>query len=84
MTTRTEFYQRLREYIPDEAARIIADEMTTETDIVSRFEKLATKTDVDLSVERLRSDMFRWMLVFFAPLWIGVYGTLVAIILRIH
>ena len=59
---------------------MIADEMSTETDLDNRLENLATKTDV----ERLRSDMFRFMLVFFTPLWIGVSATLIAIIVRGH
>lgn len=38
--------------------------------------------DVEISIERLRSSMFRWNLTFFVPLWVGVYATLVAIVLR--
>jgi hypothetical protein len=87
VATKIEFYQRLREHIPEEAARMIAEEMPTESQLATKqdLSALSTKDDlhgVELSVERLRSSMFRWNLVFFVPLWIGVYATLVAILLR--
>jgi hypothetical protein len=75
VTTKIEFYQRLREHIPEEAARLIAEEVPIE-------KRLATKDDLDLGLERLRSSMFRWNLLFFVPLWIGVYATLVTILVR--
>lgn len=52
--------------------------MSTESHLADKLESLATKTDV----EHLRSSMFRWMLTFFLPLWVGVYGTLIAILLH--
>ncbi|MGH2760903.1 MAG: hypothetical protein ACRDKJ_15240 [Actinomycetota bacterium] len=44
--------------------------------------KLVTQDHFDLQMERLRSTMFRWNLTFFVPLWVGVYGTLVAVVIR--
>ncbi|MGH9324562.1 MAG: hypothetical protein ACRD3V_32345 [Vicinamibacteria bacterium] len=104
MTTRIEFYQRLREHIPDAAARLIAEETKVEGEVPSkadlslteerlgarivvteeRFDARLALTEQRLltSIEQLRSSMFRWQLMFFVPLWIGVYGTLVAILVR--
>jgi hypothetical protein len=78
LTTKIEFYDQLREHLPEPAARLIAEEMRLETDLATRADVGATH----LAVEGLRSSMFRWMLLFFAPLWIGVYATLVAILLK--
>jgi hypothetical protein len=98
--TKIGFYQRLREHIPEEAARMIAEEMPTESQLATKDDLLATKDEirhevstarqeveaavhgVELSLERLRASMFRWQLMFFVPLWAGVYGTLVAILFR--
>lgn len=97
------FYERLKEHIPEQAARLIAEEMTIEGELSAKLEQLATKDDlerfatkdelarfatkddlhrVEMSVERLRSSMFRWQLTFFVPMWLGVYGTLAAILFR--
>lgn len=40
---------------------------------------LATKADL----AELKADMRGWMLAFFVPLWIGVYGTLGAVVISI-
>ena len=111
MSTKIELYQRLRKHIPDEAARLIVEEMPSESELATRedlhnteaalredlhnteaaFREAIHTTEaalreeshtVQMSVERLRSSMFRWQLVFFVPLWVGVYGTLVAIVFR--
>jgi len=80
--TKIGFYQRLREHIPEEAARMIAEEMPTESQLATKQDVERTELRVVASVEQLRSSMFRWMLLFFVPLWAGVYGTLVAILFR--
>ena len=89
MSTRIEFYERLREHIPEPAARIIAEEMSTERDVSAKLDQLkdqvATKDDVhrvELAVEKLRSSTFRWNLMFFVPLWVGTYASLVTMVLR--
>lgn len=85
MSTRIEFYERLREHIPDEAPRLIAEEMSTESTVIAKIEHLATKDDVhrvELAVEKLRSSTFRWNLLFFVPLWVGTYASLVTMVLR--
>jgi hypothetical protein len=82
VTTKIEFYQRLREHIPEPAARMIAEEMSTEGQLVTRDEFNAGIHRLELSIETLRSSFFRWSLLFFVPLWLGVYGTLVAILFR--
>lgn len=75
MATKIEFYERLKEHIPDEAARLIAEEVNVEDELI-------TKDYLHGELQSLRSDMFRWMLAFFAPLWLGVFGTLAAILIR--
>jgi len=104
LTTKIEFYDRLREHIPEPAARLIAEEMRLDAELATKADLAlavaatkadlalavaATKADLtiavahtDASIERLRSSLFRWTLTFFVPLWIGVYATLIAILLK--
>jgi hypothetical protein len=74
--TNIELYEALRAPVGDEAARMIAE-------VVPAAEDLATKTDLaDLRAEMHRefSHMKGWMFAAMVPLWIGVYGTLVTLI----
>lgn len=73
-TSGIEFYEALRAYIPEEAARLIAERSPQPRD-------LATRADVQAAVAELKADIRGWMLAFFVPLWIGVYGTLAAIVI---
>jgi hypothetical protein len=82
LTTKIEFYDRLREHIPEPAARLIAEEVPVESDVATKADLAVAVAQVNGSIESLRSSMFRWMLVFFLPLWVGVYGTLIAILLK--
>jgi hypothetical protein len=52
MTTSVEFYRRLREHIPDEAARMIADELVP-------AEQTATKADLDRLYGLTKADLDR-------------------------
>jgi hypothetical protein len=82
--TEIEFYQRLSEHIPEEAAKLIAERnagsrLDAKIDaLAAQIGTLATKVEA----EKLRSSFFRWALAFFVPLWVGTYATLVAIVQR--
>jgi hypothetical protein len=47
-----------------------------------RTEMAAMRADLRLEIAGLRSDIFRWNLVFFVPLWLGVWGTLAAFVVK--
>lgn len=71
-----------RAHLPDEVARVIADRLLSQ--------ELATKSDIQelrnefkLEMAELKADMRGWMLAFSVPLWIGVYGTLAAVVISI-
>jgi hypothetical protein len=59
-------------------------------DAISRWSEAATKQDVEKAERRLESRIdaletrqLRWTLTFFVPLWIGMLGALVALVLKI-
>lgn len=74
----------IAEEMPIESQLATKDDLgETKKQLAETEKRLAEKIHgVELSVEKLRSSMFRWQLVFFVPLWVGVYGTLVAIVFR--
>jgi hypothetical protein len=53
---------------------------------VARPDDVATKSDIQELREDLlvfKAEVRHWMLAFFVPLWIGVYGTLGAIVVSL-
>jgi hypothetical protein len=76
MASNIELYEAIKDSVGSEAAKMLAEALP-------RSEQLATKEDIErlkADIERLKADMTRWMLTFFVPLWIGVYGTLAAVV----
>ena len=79
MATNIEIYEALKGTVGEDAARMVAE-------AVPRTEHLATKADLaELRTDfaEFKADMRGWMLTFFVPLWIGVYGTLAAVVISI-
>ena len=82
MTTGLELYEALKPTVGEEAARMIAEALPM-------TERVAMKTDIEALGLRVESRisatearMFRWMLGFFATLWLGNAGLIVTIVLK--
>ena len=76
--TNIELYEVLRSPIGDRAARMIAE-------VVPAAAELTTKADLaELRAEMHRefSSMKGWMLGMMIPLWLGVYGTIITLIVQ--
>ena len=69
VATHVELYEALKPHVGREAAQMIAD-------VVPPVSNIATKEDI----QALRADIFKWGLAFFVPLWLGVWGTLIALL----
>jgi hypothetical protein len=65
-----ELYEALKPHLGTEAAQMIAE-------VVPPAANLATREDI----QALRADIFRWGLLFFVPLWAGVWGVLIVLVL---
>ncbi len=70
MATHVELYRALQPHVGEDAAQMIAD-------VVPPAANLATKEDV----QALRADLFKWGLSAVIPIWVGVWGSLVVLIL---
>lgn len=81
MTTGLELYEALKPTIGEEAARMIAEAlpMTDRVATKSDLSELATKADL----HAMEARTFRWMLGFFATLWLGNVGVIVTLVLKL-
>lgn len=67
--TNIELYEALKAPVGDEAARMIAE-------VVPAADDLATKLDLESGFNR----QLRWMIGMFVPVWLGVYASLVTLV----
>lgn len=65
------FYEELKQYLHEEAARLIAERTRLTA-------QLATKADL----KELEASILRWMLTFFLPLWLGVFGVIITLLVQ--
>lgn len=89
-TSDIEFYEGLRAHIPEEAARLIAERFPQPRDLATKGDlrelEAARSKDIQgvrIEIQELKADIRGWMLAFFIPLWIGVYGTLAAVVISL-
>jgi len=87
MATGLELYEALKPTVGEEAARMIAEALPMS-------DRVATKSDIDDAIARLElcidarlgafeGRIFRYMLGFFATLWVALAGMIVAIITKL-
>lgn len=96
MTTHVELYRALEPHIGPQAAELIAEvvpstaNLATQDNIAELHQEIAAvhqalalqTAETHAKFAELRSDIFRWNLMFFVPLWLGVWGTLVALAVK--
>lgn len=86
MATGLELYEALKEHIDEEAARMMAEafplteEVATKTYLDTRLGIMEARLDARLSAMEART--FRWMLGFFATLWVSNAGVIVTLVLK--
>lgn len=80
MATGLELYEALKPTVGEDAARMIAEAppMTDRVATKADLEDLARRGDLHV----LEARMFRWMLGFFATLWLGNVALIVTIVLK--
>lgn len=94
MVSRIQVYERLEPLVGDEVAEELAEVVGRTRDLVTkdffRAEMQQLRHDMELGfrdtqvqIAELRADTRDWLLRFFVPLWIGVYGTIAALAISI-
>lgn len=87
MAMSLELYDNLKGEIGEKAARVIAeaippgDHLATQAAMERGFEQV--RAEIKSGLEGLETRLMRWMLSFFVPLWLGVYGTLAAVVITL-
>ena len=72
MTTHVELFRALEPVVGVEAAEMIAE-------VVPPAAELATKRDL----QELRGDLFKWGLAAVIPIWVGVWGAFVTLLVAV-
>ena len=91
--TNVELYEALRGQLGEEAARLIANVVPVAEDLATkselREEVAGLRAEmhegfamVRTEIERSSKETMRWMLTFFVPLWLGTWGSLLAVVLK--
>jgi hypothetical protein len=94
LATQIELYDALKEPIGEEKARLVAEaiasasELATQAEMEAGFKGLQTEMNLGFAqlgteIAQSRADTRQWMLTFFVPLWLGVYGTLAAVVVGV-
>lgn len=76
MATGLELYEALKPSVGEEAARMIAE-------VLPFSDRLVTKADLDARLGQMEARMFRWMLGFFATLYLGMAGMIVTMLVKL-
>jgi hypothetical protein len=84
MANSVDLYEALKPTVEEEAARMVAealpisDRVATRLDIDQILSTMATKADLSA----LEARIFRWMLGFFATLWLSNAGVIITLLVR--
>jgi hypothetical protein len=91
MTTGLELYEALKPTIGEDAARMIAEALPMTDKVATKADVAAVRADIDAlrrdavtkaDLHAMEARTFRWMLGFFATLWLGNAGLIVTIVLK--
>jgi len=86
MVTSVRLYEILKDKVGEEAAMALAEiapaaaNLATKDDIAELKQKFA---ELEVKFAQLETRLLRWTLVFFAPLWVAVLGTMLAVLLQV-
>ena len=82
MTTNLELYDTLRKHLHEEAARVFAETIPSTDQLATRNDILFLKAEFEAAMHRMEAAMYRWMLTFFATLFLGMGSMILAIVLK--
>lgn len=74
MATNLELYERLKQHLDEETARMLVETLP-------RGEELVTKGDLDVALKGLETRLLRRMLTFQVSIWVGFAATIVTVVL---
>jgi hypothetical protein len=78
VATHVELYRALEPHVGKDAAQMNADAVPPAAKIATKHDVFALKEDI----QSLKAEIFKWGLAAVLPIWIAVWGTLVAQLLQ--
>jgi hypothetical protein len=82
VATHVELYKALEPHVGQEAAQMIADAVPPAANIATKEDLNAVARALKEDILTARADFFKWGLAAVLPIWIAVWGTLVAQLLQ--
>ena len=82
MTTHVELYKALEPYVGQDAAQLIADAVPPAANIATKDDIRVAVHELSEKIQTARADVFKWGLAAVLPIWLAVWGTLVAQLLQ--
>jgi hypothetical protein len=96
MTSNVELYEALKPTVGADAARMIAEVVPPTRELATKADVAETNARIDalrgemremgerlrVEIHRSHNSTLRWFLGFSVPLWLGTWGTVVAVLLR--
>ena len=80
--TNIELYEALKKDLSEDSARMIAEVVPAAQDLATRADLIGVEKRLQERIDKLESRQLRWTLAFFVPLWAGVFGVLIAIVVK--
>lgn len=77
MATQVELYDALKRTLDEPTAKMLAESIPQAQDIATKQDIAQLRGDI----KDLESRLMRWMWGFFLPLWLGVYGMILTVLL---
>lgn len=88
MATTVELYEALKGHVGPDAARLVAESIPMTSELATKSDLALLGAEIKAEIAEIRGEikgvetrLMRWMLTYFVPLWLGVYGTLAAAVL---
>jgi hypothetical protein len=82
MATGLELYEALKSTVGEDAARMIAEALPLNDQIATKGDLENLRVAHRADVQEMKSDIFKWMLGFFATLWVSNVGIIVTLLLH--
>jgi len=82
MASGLEFFEELRGFIGEEAARIITRRTDSSSVLALRDDLRGVEARLSGEIRATESRMYGWMLTFHAGQWVAMAGLIVAIVLK--
>jgi hypothetical protein len=77
MVTEIQLYEALTEHLGKEKARTLTEYIESKVEKKFTDEKRAIVSEIEAKISETKADLLKWMIVLFAPFYVGLIAFLV-------